>query len=676
MIFRKLTKRNTEHAPPPPPSVCFSLGITGHRAANPAFAANQARIEKTLEAILAIVEEAIVDSPGLSPGAVGRTRVHSLIADGVDQVAARMALAHGWELVIPLPFGRALNTAINAAPTTLADARALLAGEAAADAATRARAEVIAGLTDKAQVFELAERDEAVAALLLAKLAAPEDFAKAQLFAAESSERVELAARIVIEQSDLILAVWDGATIVHPGGTGHTIAAALELGAPVVWIDANAPERWRILRAPESLATLSVDAPGRVEEIEAVVRDVLRPPLSTPRGKGHDAVQTDARALDSERWRTGSNPIWHAYRRVEALFGAASLAGRFRNLRQRYEPPSSIAEGSSAAMLACARAMPGQDGAFVGRVETAVLRRFAWLDGVSASLSDTYRGGMIASFLLAPLAIIGGLAYLVVGDADHKWIFALLEFSLLAAILAITGLGQRRRWHGRWFQTRRVAEYFRHAPILLLLGVARAPGRWPRGVDASWPEWYARHALRELGLPHLALSHGYLRDALEGLLDDHVVRQRDYHLGKAARLAAAHHNLDRFSASLFALAIVSVASYLILKEGGVFGLWPMAAAERSSNFFTFCGVLLPTFGGAIAGIRYFGDFERFSAISEVTAEKLDAVHSRISLLLTGPDSALDYGRISDLAHAADDIVVAEIENWQAVFGGKHITVPV
>jgi hypothetical protein len=37
--------------------------------------------------------------------------------------------------------------------------------------------------------------------------------------------------------------------------------------------------------------------------------------------------------------------------------------------------------------------------------------------------------------------------------------------------------------------------------------------------------------------------------------------------------------------------------------------------------------------------------------------------------------ALSYGLVAELAHGADQIVVAEIENWQAVFGGKHITVP-
>ena len=52
------------------------------------------------------------------------------------------------------------------------------------------------------------------------------------------------------------------------------------------------------------------------------------------------------------------------------------------------------------------------------------------------------------------------------------------------------------------------------------------------------------------------------------------------------------------------------------------------------------------------------------------------MHSRILLLLSGPGRAIDYGRVSDPAHTIDDIVVSEIENWQAVFGGKHITVPV
>jgi hypothetical protein len=85
---------------------------------------------------------------------------------------------------------------------------------------------------------------------------------------------------------------------------------------------------------------------------------------------------------------------------------------------------------------------------------------------------------------------------------------------------------------------------------------------------------------------------------------------------------------------------------------------------------------LPTFGGAIAGIRYFGDFERFSSISDVTSEKLVAIDARISQLLANPESAIDYGQAAALAREVDDTVVSEIESWQAVFAGKHVAVPV
>jgi ABC-type dipeptide/oligopeptide/nickel transport system permease component len=137
-----------------------------------------------------------------------------------------------------------------------------------------------------------------------------------------------------------------------------------------------------------------------------------------------------------------------------------------------------------------------------------------------------------------------------------------------------------------------------------------------------------------------------------------------------------HRRLDRVSQSLFQLAVVSVSTYLALTAATAAGLFPHALLTHSSKAFSFLGVALPTFGGAVAGIRYFGDFERFAAISDVTAEKLEAVGARIRLLLTVPDARLDYARAAELARLTDEIVTSEIESWQAVFGGKHITLPV
>lgn len=658
---------------PPPPRVRLCLGVTGHRIDNAVYAANETRVAAVLSGIFDTIESVVADEPSLlGPGSIAPTRVHSLLADGVDQMASDQALARGWEIVAPLPFGHDLNVAISAKPADADEARVLLEGGNAVSAETLARAERIRSLGTPARTFALADQDEVITALYLAKLDSPGDSRAADTFSAHSSDRVALAARVMIEQSDILIGVWDGATQAFIGGTGHTISVALKMGAPVLWIDVRAPEHWRILRTPESLATLaSVADDDRDATLALLVREALRP------RQGRASSQADLRAgirsLDAESWQARSDPLWHAYRRVEALFGGERTP--FRSLRQTYEAPEAIASGSGADLLTAIRMLPGADPELADKVEIDVLRRFAWSDGVSARLSDAYRGGMTANFFFSAGAIISSIAYIPLATSDDKPIFAALEVLLLSAILGITWLGQKRRWHGRWFETRRVAEYFRHSPILLALGVARAPGRWPKGAETSWPEWYARFGLRDVGLPRITVTRAYLRAALEGLLDVHVTRQRDYHHGKAKRLTNVHRNLDALSERLFQLAVVSVGGSLVLMAATALSLVSPHTAHDASKWFTFFGVGLPTFGAAISGVRYFGDFERFAAISEVTAEKLNAVHARIRLLLAASDEAIDYGLIADLAHAADDIVVSEIENWQAVFGSKNITVP-
>jgi hypothetical protein len=660
--------------PPPIPRARLSLGLTGHRDANSAFLANKADIAAVLDTIFDLIAAAVA-----SAGATVDTappRLHTLLSDGADQLAAHGAITRGWELVAPLPFGRRLNAAINAQPRTPQDARALLAGRPAADPGTEARARAIYELSDAARLFELSERDALIADIWLANLDAPQDSTALQVFDAAASARVELAARVMIEQSDLLIAIWDGAERFFVGGTGHTIAVAVDLGAPVIWIDARAPQDWRFLQAPEALHARPNDAApqlAREATLAALVRAALLPDGGDAEKDGRKGSSDGVRSLSADAWRARSHPLSHAYRRIEALFGGGPKP--LRRLRQTYERPDAVSAGSGAAVLAALQALPGADPAIADAIEARALRRFAWADGISSRLSDVYRGGMTASFLLSASAIVAGVLYLPFGSGAQKGPFAAAEFLLLAAILAITSLGQRERWHDRWLETRRVAEYLRHSSVLLALGVARPPGRWPRGSQTSWPEWYARHTLREVGLPRVAVTSAYLRAALEGLLDRHVIAQRDYHAAKARRLTAVHRNLDWLSETSFVLAVISVALFLLLLIGGATGFVTSEGLAHASKWFTLLSVILPALGAAVSGIRYFGDFERFAAISEVTAEKLDGVHQRIDLLSAAADT-LDYDRISDLVHAADDIVVTEIERWQSVFGGKHITVPV
>ena len=118
---------------------------------------------------------------------------------------------------------------------------------------------------------------------------------------------------------------------------------------------------------------------------------------------------------------------------------------------------------------------------------------------------------------------------------------------------------------------------------------------------------------------------------------------------------------------MFALAVVSVAAYLVLKAGGALHVWPTSVAEQLSYFFTFLSVLLPTFGGAFASIRYLGDFERFCRDLQSDCRKARG-HSRSHRAAargSGRRARLRPG--ADLVHATDDVVVSEIESWQAVY---------
>ncbi len=307
---------DTSSSAVPPPDRRLHIGVTGHRFDHPGFESHASRIAATLGAILDLIDRAVRDlPPQAGAGVVAPTRLHSLLADGTDVIAAEMALARGYDLVAPLPFGRRLNKTINAKPRDAGDVRALLAGGKAQDSLTQRHADAIRAISDRARLFCLADQDAAMTELLLARFDNPDDGGKAQLLAAEVSRRVALAGRIVIEQSDLLIGVWDGVSTAHIGGTGHTIAAALQYGTPVIWIDTRAPEEWRILNGPEALLG---DRSSGAAEREAEVRRLAQSFLIADSKIGHPGLAT----LAGERWRPRSSRIAHAYRRIEALFSA------------------------------------------------------------------------------------------------------------------------------------------------------------------------------------------------------------------------------------------------------------------------------------------------------------------------------------------------------------------
>ncbi|MGB8327047.1 MAG: hypothetical protein WCE48_05655, partial [Steroidobacteraceae bacterium] len=229
-----------------PPSIRLSVGVTGHRDNNPAFFAHRARIAAVLAAVFDAIDAAVAGHPAIvEPRLIARTRLHTLLAYGADLLSVELALARNWEVVTPLPVGLDLNVAINAQPANAGELHALLMAGADCSPEVRTRAAHMRALAARVRLFELAEQDAAIETLLRRHFEALQNAGASEAFVMAISERAAMAARVMIEQSDIVVGIWDGSTRAAVGGTGHTIAAALEQGAPVIWVDATAPEQWR-----------------------------------------------------------------------------------------------------------------------------------------------------------------------------------------------------------------------------------------------------------------------------------------------------------------------------------------------------------------------------------------------------------------------------------------------
>jgi hypothetical protein len=154
-------------------------------------------------------------------------RATSPLAEGTDRMFAEEAIALGFKVLCPMPFSQVEFEKDFLPPNTLEEHsrdrfRGLLK-----------QASENAGLT----TFELdGERSAAQAAY-------------------------GAAGRVVLNQSDLLVAVWDGGKPAGGGGTVETIRDAVHFHVPVLWIDAMAPHRWQLILHADDLNCREGESP-------------------------------------------------------------------------------------------------------------------------------------------------------------------------------------------------------------------------------------------------------------------------------------------------------------------------------------------------------------------------------------------------------------------------------
>jgi len=247
---------------PPLAPLVLRIGVTGHRTESddlpekdrkrpiPDIPAIRASIHEVLEVIRAPFK-GVADTKGelfdlaqgdyRQPGG-GTLRIISALASGADQWVAEEAINLGFELQSVLPFSRE---------------------EYLKDFTVPLEAESYKNLLKEASaVLELD-----------GKIGKVEDENRKP-----DSQSYEAVGRGILNQTDLLIAVWDGKDAQGRGGTGQVVREALQNGIPVVHIPWGTPEKWQMKQTNWRILEEPADFSGESDRLSELIRKLLIPP--------------------------------------------------------------------------------------------------------------------------------------------------------------------------------------------------------------------------------------------------------------------------------------------------------------------------------------------------------------------------------------------------------------
>lgn len=602
---------------PPPARLALRVGIVGHRL-NRLETAYLAGLETAVAAVLTDlrrIAEAVHTRAGESyrpePPVL---RLVSSLAEGTDRIGAHLALAQGYELMAPLPF--------------TVEVYEEDFGEAAS------RAEYRALLDQASSVLEM-------------------DGSRAT--AQQTNEAYEAAGRLLLNQCDVLIAVWDGQDAQGRGGTGQIVAEAFGRDIPVVWIGPEPPFRTCIILRD----SIGGRAEAALDELRPRLMSLLLPP---PAAASEGEERPDLRhTYFSER-----QPRWAIQGWVWRFFRDLIADGKFHAPRFRvadYERRTA-AEWSVEWQVA-----PSLDPGVVRLIDGHVRPHYSWADNLAIYYADMFRSSFIVNYLLGVLSVLLVIiAYAAGWTESTQSVDFLKNAGTLAIILFVlfnTWSIIRRRWRERSIDYRLLAEMLRQLRFLAPLGrippLSRPPAHQLDGDPRStWMGWHVRAVAREMRLPSTRFDDAYLENCRKLLHDGLIVGngevygQVEYHAGNADRLDRLDRHLKAASVPIYAATpLTLIILFFITSPPPWLGL---------------IAAVFPALGTAIAAIGTQLELGRLIKRSRSMAKQLE----RIAVEMTPRTPPLSSAALGTAAEAAADAMIGEVLDWRVVFEVKSL----
>jgi hypothetical protein len=594
------------------PRLCLSIGVTGHRE-HKLEGADIAIVTATVARTLAQLQQALqvvgTHHHLAFSNEPPQLRMVSALADGADTIVAKAALAAGWRVDACLPFPR---------------------DEYANDFSVAAHHdEFVALLARVSSTFELpGNHNEAIAAY-------------------------EAVGHLVLEQCDVLLALWDGDPYRGRGGTSRVVADAVARRIPVIHIHTH--------NAAAPLVLWSGLSDAEIEQ--PIVETVPNAPASTAIAQVVAALtvppehKVDTRMLKQfYRERAATSTPALAYPLLLAATGVRPLSRRDLKPMQ--------AEASSDDL----RGLLGRSSGGTG-FAAQLISRYGLADTAASYFAQIFRSGFVGNFTLAAIAVILALSGLLAPALKLPIITG--ELVCVILILLNTHAGKRFGWHERWMDNRHLAEQLRALALTSVLGdLGLRSHSGHSGRDAAaipgWVGWLARATAREAGLPNQLADTKYLtgvRDMALHLISDQIAYQNT----NAARMHKLERRLHHAGEFLFGGTVVACVTWMVFKIAGL----PMGVVGNvgMTEIVTFLTAVLPALGASIYGIRMQGDFAGIAFRSQVTVTRLERLQRAMN------DDPLEYERLSARLRNLADIMLTDVSNWRTTYQARPLALP-
>ena len=588
---------------PPQPRLVVQIGVTGHRPnrLSPQIAADLPRqCEQVLQAIAALAARA--HDPLIHSSETPLLRILSPIAEGSDRIVAYTGLAMGADLQCPLPFH---------------------ADEYSRDFVTDdSRDEFYALLAKASAVFQVdGSRDAADAAY----------------------ERI---GRIVLEQSDFVIAIWDGEPAAGRGGTTQIVEEALQQNIPVIWLHASLDQPPCVLLAGES-------GDRQFHSLQD---------LDSLFASRFSLGNADSGGVNFGHIYCAEKQPRFDFGRIFRIFRDLLAKGIFRKGSWRIADFEHCARTEWMSMISSPPAPPEVTQRYL---LDRLCPHYAWADGLSGYYAGLLRSSSLATNLLSASAVLVAM----IGALVHSYqmeggrVPAFTEFTLIAVILAITWHGRRKRWHERWLNYRQLAELLRQYCYLSPLGCALAtpppPAHFGSGADRSWVDGMFRIIARDLGLAPAAIDRNYLASIgklIESILDGQI----GYHQSNSGTLKRLSHRLHHIGSALFIATLLACVVHVFINQ--------------ESSWLLILATVPPAFGAAFYAIASHGEFARTADRSRAMAFELSSLQSVD--LKNAIDSTDDsFAALREAAQRIAGVMIAETMDWSFVFRYRTLNLP-